>query len=238
MYWIEGTSPYEAAKPLFNVDVEMAVLVDFLADGKKPGWLRVGADLLAIAGHAQKRLMTHIERIASQTRSDSRSHHLMQAFASTGGYMTFFAWTIPANGQPEAEFKALDAYMVAKKHQVGSDRSYGILVDHRNRIRATIYMNDRAVADQRSTSSQPPWGFSARGRDGDDRRPRQRRSAGPVPSDGEDLAVGAFPFRARADEVGPQAPRSLEQRTHGTQQYVTGPTADGFRAACAGGLRR
>jgi hypothetical protein len=147
MYWIEGTSPYEAAKPLFNVDVEMAVLVDFLADGKKPGWLRVGADLLAIAGHAQKRLMTHIERIASQTRSDSRSHHLMQAFASTGGYMTFFAWTIPANGQPEAEFKALDAYMVAKKHQVGSDRSYGILVDHRNRIRATIYMNDRAVAD-------------------------------------------------------------------------------------------
>jgi hypothetical protein len=147
MYWVEGTSPYEAAKPVFNVDAKAAELVDFLADGKKPGWLRIGADLLGIAGYAQRRLTANVQRIVDQTRADSLSHHLMQGFASTTGYMTFFAWTVPAEGDPDAAFQGLYTYMLAKKQHVGSDRSLGVLVDYRNRILGTIYMNDPPTDD-------------------------------------------------------------------------------------------
>jgi hypothetical protein len=62
MYWTEGTSPYEADKPVFNTHPAAAEIVDFLADGQKPGWLRFGADLLNLAGTAQKKLGTRCAR--------------------------------------------------------------------------------------------------------------------------------------------------------------------------------
>ena len=48
MYWVEGSSRDEVPKPVFNTDPEAAKLVDWLADGPKPGWLRIGADLLGL----------------------------------------------------------------------------------------------------------------------------------------------------------------------------------------------
>jgi hypothetical protein len=142
MYWVEGSSPDEVEKPVFNVDSGAAELVDFLADGPKPGWLRIGADLLGLDGRAQRKLLANIQRIVDRTRADSRPHSLTQGFAGSGGYMTFFVGTVPAGADREVEADKLYTYMLAKKHQVRSDRSFGLLVSHHGRIEMTTYMND------------------------------------------------------------------------------------------------
>jgi hypothetical protein len=142
MYWVEGSSPDKVEKPVFNVDSGAAELVDFFADGAKPGWLRIGADVLGLDGRAQRKLLANIQRIVDQTRADSRPHSLTQGFAGSGGYMTFFVGTVPAGADREVEADKLYTYMLAKKHQVRSDRSFGLLVSHHGRIEMTTYMND------------------------------------------------------------------------------------------------
>jgi hypothetical protein len=142
MYWVEGSSPHEVTKPVFDVDRELADLVDFLSDGLKPGWLRIGADLLGLNGRAQRKMMADIRRLADRTRADSRPHSLTMGFAGIGGFMTFFVWTLPAGADRELEADRLYTYMLTKRHQVRSDRTLGLLVSHQGRIEMTMYMND------------------------------------------------------------------------------------------------
>jgi hypothetical protein len=142
MYWVEGKCPDEVDKPVFNVDAGAAEIVDFLAKGRKPGWLRIGADLLGLDGRAQRKLHANIRRIVDQTRADSRPHTLTQGFAGSDGFMTFFAGTYPAGADRGDEADKLYTYMRAKKHQVQSDRSLGLLVSQHGRIEMTMYMND------------------------------------------------------------------------------------------------
>ena len=56
--------------------------------------------------------------------------------------MTLFIGTVPAGADREVEADRLCTYMLAKKHQVRSDRSLGLLVSHHGRIEMTMYMND------------------------------------------------------------------------------------------------
>lgn len=142
MYWVEGSSPDEVEKPAFNVDSEAAELVDFLAEGRKPGWFRIGADLLGLEGRAQRKLLANIQHIVDKTRSDERPHSLTQGFAGSGVYTTFFVGTVRAGADRGTEAERLRVYMLAKKHQVRSDRSFGLLVSHHGRIEATMYIND------------------------------------------------------------------------------------------------
>ena len=85
MYWVEGSSRDELTKPVFNTDPEAAKLVDWLADGPKPGWLRIGADLLGLDGSTQRKLINNIQRLVDRTRSDSRAHSLTPASRSSYG---------------------------------------------------------------------------------------------------------------------------------------------------------
>lgn len=147
MYWREGSSPHEVPKPTFNVDPDMAELVDFLAHGTKPGWLRIGTDLLALSGQAQRRILTAIHKIVDQTNRDGASHSLVQGFASSTGYMTIFANTVPDGGDSDFEARRLDAYMLLKKHQLKSDRGLGLLIDHLGEIVAIHYLNDLPAND-------------------------------------------------------------------------------------------
>jgi hypothetical protein len=147
MYWQEGTSAIEVDKPKFNVDPATSDLVDFLADDHKPGWLRTGADLLALSGPAQRRLTNAIQKVVDQTRADSKPHTLNQGFASRGGYPTFFVRTHPAGADRQEEARNLATYMLAKKHQVGSDRAIGLLVNQQGKIVTTLYMNGPPVED-------------------------------------------------------------------------------------------
>ena len=61
--------------------------------------------------------------------------------------MTFFVGTIPSGADREIVADRFNTYMLAKKHQVRSDRSMGLLVNHHGRIVSTAYMNNPAGDD-------------------------------------------------------------------------------------------
>ena len=142
MYWTEGTSPYEADKPALNTYPAAQEIVDFLADGRKPGWLRFGADVLGLAGTAQKKLGDSLRDIAHQVRADGQWHTLVFAYAGLWGHPTLFAATQARNQTRGEAMEKLRTYMTAKKHQLRSDRSLGLLLGPRRQIVGTVYMND------------------------------------------------------------------------------------------------
>jgi len=147
MYWIEGTSPYEIGKPAFNVHPAAQEIVDFLADGRKPGWFRFGADLLGLAGTAQKRLADFLRELVDKNRADGRWHSMAHGYAGIWGYPMLFAGTKPRSHTHGEAAGKLRAYMAAKKQQMRSDRSLGLLLDERRQIVHVIYMNNLPTDD-------------------------------------------------------------------------------------------
>ena len=141
MYWSEGTSPYETDKPAFNTHPAAQEIVNFLADGRKPGWFRFGADLLGLAGPAQKKLGDSLRELVDKTRADDRWHSMVFGYAGMWGYPMLFAGTKPRSHTRDQAVKKLQAYMSAKKQQMRSDRSLGLLLDERREIIYVIYMN-------------------------------------------------------------------------------------------------
>lgn len=147
MYWIEGTSPYEIDKPALNVHPAAQKIVDFLADGRKPGWFRFGADLLGLAGTAQKKLGNSLRELVDKSRADDRWHSMVYGYAGMWGHPMLFAATKPRSHTRGEAAEKLRAYMAAKKQQMRSDRSLGLLLDERRDIVYVIYMNDLPTDD-------------------------------------------------------------------------------------------
>jgi len=147
MYWIEGTSPYEIDKPTFNVHPAAQKIVDFLADDRKPGWFRFGADLLGLAGPAQKKLGDFLRELVDKSRADDQWHSMVHDYAGMWGYPMLFAGTKPRSHTRGEAVEKLRAYMAAKKQQMRSDRSLGLLLDERREIVHVIYMNDLPTDD-------------------------------------------------------------------------------------------
>jgi hypothetical protein len=142
MYWIEGTSPEEAAKPTFNSHESACQIVDFLADGNKPGWFRFGADLLGLSGEAQQRLGDNLRTLAERTRTDHQWHTLVQGFAGMWGHPSLFAGTAPQDLLRDTAVKSLRQYMTAKRYQLRSDRSLGLVLDEGGDIVHVLYANN------------------------------------------------------------------------------------------------
>jgi hypothetical protein len=72
---------------------------------------------------------------------------LFYSYAGPWGHPTLFGGTrVPGQTLREA-IERLRTYMVAKKHQMRSDRSLGLLLDQRRNIIATIYMNGAPAED-------------------------------------------------------------------------------------------
>jgi hypothetical protein len=142
MYSTEGTSPYQTDKPAFNTHPAAQKIVDFLADGRKPGWFRFGADLLSLAGTAQKKLGDSLRELVNKSRGDHRWHSIVYGYAGTWGYPMLFAGTKPRSHTRDQAAEKLRTYMTAKKQQQHSDRSLGLLLDEHRKIIHVIYMND------------------------------------------------------------------------------------------------
>jgi hypothetical protein len=147
MYWIEGTSPYETDKPALNTHPAAQKLVDFLADGRKPGWFRFGADLLGLAGTEQKKLGRLLRDLADKTRTDGQGHSMGSGWAGMWGYPMLFAGTKPRSLTRDQTVKSFRDYITAKKHQQQCDRSLGLLLDERGQIIHVIYVNDLPTDD-------------------------------------------------------------------------------------------
>jgi hypothetical protein len=75
-------------------------------------------------------------------RTDGEYHTLTQGYAGLWGYPTFFAAAVPKGQRLDSGAERLHSYMLAKKHQVCSDRSLGLLLDDQRRIVAALYLND------------------------------------------------------------------------------------------------
>lgn len=147
MYWTEGSSPFEAPKPVFNSHESAAEIVDMLQREQIPGWLRCGADLLALSGGTQQLVGAEIGRLIDLTRADGAYHELIQGFAGNFGYPALFVACAP-RGMPADDAAArLRTYMLAKKHQLRSDRALGLLFDDRHKVIAGLYMNEPPTDD-------------------------------------------------------------------------------------------
>ena len=138
----KASSPYEVEKPRLNAHESIARLVDFLADGRKPGWLRFGADLLSLSGAAQRGLAGEVRRLVMRTRGDGRPHSLMQSYAGPHGHPAIFVESTPSSEYPSTALDRLRTYMTVKKHQLRSDRSLGIVLNERQELEGVLYLND------------------------------------------------------------------------------------------------
>ena len=141
MYGVEGSGPADP-KPTFNIDERAARLVDLLARVEAPGWFRVGADLLNLSGDAQQEVTGYFDQLLEASRVDGAYHEIATGFAGCYGYPTLFAAVVQRGGSPVEAGERLSLYMAAKKHQLQSDRSLGLLFDPSGTLSAAFYLND------------------------------------------------------------------------------------------------
>lgn len=134
-------------KPSMNAPAELLALIDQLRAAGKPGWLRAGADLLALSGEGQLRILSTIKTCARATRKDSTYHEAMAAYAGLWGFATVFMATRPASS-PIAKVKdRLQFYAKVKQYQLQADRAYGWVFDENGSLDDTFYLNSVAQND-------------------------------------------------------------------------------------------
>lgn len=141
VYYQEGSSEVETDKPSFASNPAVLQLVDFLQEGRKPGWFRFSADLLNLADQAQEALAISIQELMTQTRTDNLPHTAFSAFAGSWGYPLLFLGTKPAKMSQLEASQRLAVYGVTKKHQLKSDRALMVLLDESGAIRSVRYDN-------------------------------------------------------------------------------------------------
>ncbi|MDN3312068.1 hypothetical protein QWJ90_14130 [Microbacterium oryzae] len=147
VYFREGSSQEEAPKPEFSSHPALLGLVDFLQDGRKPGWFRFSSDLLNLADEAQEDVVRGIDNVIEATKKDGQPHTSFVAFAGAWGYPTLFVGSQPAKMPRALASHQLATYGITKKHQIQSDRALMVLVDERGAIRSVRYDNRRPAVD-------------------------------------------------------------------------------------------
>ncbi|WP_286139804.1 hypothetical protein [Arthrobacter sp. Rue61a] len=141
IYYQEGSTEEPVAKPRFKSHPKLLSLVDFLQDGKKPGWFRFSADLLNLSGEAQDNLVEQIQSLITATKNDSEPHSLFVGFPGAWGYPALFVGTQPAGMTHQVASDRLATYGTTKKYQIASDRALMVLLDQRANIRSVRYDN-------------------------------------------------------------------------------------------------
>jgi hypothetical protein len=149
IYFQEGSSQALAPKPSFASHPAVLNLIDFLQDGRKPGWFRFSADLLNLAEDAQESLAASVERLVAMTTADGEHHHALMTFAGAWGYPSLYIGSKPTRMPQGEASRRLAMYAIAKKHQIKSDRALIVLFDERGNIRSVRYDNSSPRGDAR-----------------------------------------------------------------------------------------
>lgn len=132
-------------KPTYNALPGILELIDAI-DAHGSGMIRFGADVLALAGDAQRRLLNLINKCVRLAHKDGQPHDGMFSLAGAWGHPTVFVGSRPSSAQLEPIRQRLQAYMHIKRHQMKSDRSYGLLFDEGGNLELAMYIN-RPVGD-------------------------------------------------------------------------------------------
>ena len=135
------------SKPTFNVAPALLDVIGPLAEQQAPGWLRCCADLLGLAGEAQRKIVKSLKECARLTRGDDGYHDGVLSFAGLWGHPSLFFATHSRGSDPQEAQNRLLTYMRAKRHQLRSDRVYGLLFDEHTTLEQVIYLNTPLSAD-------------------------------------------------------------------------------------------
>lgn len=141
VYFREGSSTEEAPKPVFEAMTSVNELVDFLQDGRKPGWFRFSSDLLNLAEEGQESVGEMIEQLVAKTADDGLHHNSLMTFAGAWGYPTLFMGTKPKGMSDQEASRRLAIYGFTKKHQIKSDRALMVIFDEQAQVRSIRYDN-------------------------------------------------------------------------------------------------
>lgn len=128
-------------KPTYNALPRILELVDAI-DTHTTGMIRFGADVLALSGDAQQDVFNAIDECVRRARQDGQPHDAMLSFAGVWGHPTVFLGSRPRDTDLEPARRHLERYMRAKRHQLRSDRSYGLLFDEGGHLELVMYLND------------------------------------------------------------------------------------------------
>jgi hypothetical protein len=135
------------AKPSMNAPAEILELIDQLSEAGKPGWFRCGADLLALSGEGQMRLLSATRTCARATRKDGKYHEAMTAYAGMWGFSAIFMATRPSGTRIPEVKERLQLYAKVKQYQLQADRAYGWIFDENGSLEDTFYLNSVPDSD-------------------------------------------------------------------------------------------
>jgi len=114
-----GERQTPAAKPSLNAEPDILKLVDSMEMIASPGWLRVGATLLAGSGKLQKQLARYPTELARLVAKDNSTHTNTIIGGATTGDSFVIVWAVAPRGMPLTNYvRHLNRYVKAKKHQL------------------------------------------------------------------------------------------------------------------------
>lgn len=133
-------------KPTYNALPRILDLID-LIDAQGTDLIRFGADVLALAGDAQQNVLDAIDKCIELARQDGQPHDAMLSSAGVWGHPTVFIGSRPRDFEMEQVRRHLETNMQLKRHQLKSDRSYGLLFDEDGNLELAMYLNNPTGED-------------------------------------------------------------------------------------------
>jgi hypothetical protein len=137
----------DAQKPTMNAALGVLELADELRAAGRPGWLRSGADLLALSGEAQVKILSAIRASTRASHRDGSYHDAMTAYAGLWGYATIFIASCPSSIDVSDAKERLLRYASAKQYQLQADRAYGWVFDESGSLQDSFYLSTVSAND-------------------------------------------------------------------------------------------
>lgn len=135
----------QPSKPTYQALPGILGLIDTI-ETNGPGLIRFGADILSMAGEVQQRLLSTIRTCVRRTR-DGRSHDGVVSLAGAWGHPSIFVFTRPMDTDMEPVRRNAEAFIRLKRHQLQSDRSYGLIFNAAGNLELAMYFNTPAEPD-------------------------------------------------------------------------------------------
>lgn len=129
VYRQEGSGDPDAPKPTFDAIDDVRSFVAWLHQARRPGWLRTGADLFALAHEPQTHFAQLIDQVRTRAQRDGKSHHAIHTYPGNHGYPGVLIGVAALHETTAAAFARLKAYGAMKKHQLRLDRLTIVLLD-------------------------------------------------------------------------------------------------------------
>jgi hypothetical protein len=121
--------------------------------------IRFGADVLALASDTQQNVLNTIDKCVRLTRQDGQPHDATFSWAGAWGHPTVFIGSRPRDTHLEPARQHLEAYMHLKRHQLKSDRSYGLLFNEDGNLELAVYLNNPTGDDAELDALVEEFGF-------------------------------------------------------------------------------